>query len=159
MKSYEVLKQVIEAGNIKEISSSLGVSLSTLYKWTQSPEQGSGIPNPLDRVAELHRQTRDMRLIEWLCVRANGFFVTNPTTRKATPEVVNIAANKLVREFAEMISTIATAASDNKINAQESENLRKRWERLKSHSETFVRSCEEGQFDKLHADLKNAIEG
>jgi len=155
MKSHELLKQVLEKRNIKEISAALGVSLSTLYKWTEPPEQGSGVPNPLERIAELHRQTKDRRLVEWLCGQAGGFFVANPVSRKV-PEVVNIAANKLVREFAEMISTIATAASDNKINAQESENLRIRWERLKSHSETFVRACEEGHFDHLQNALKSA---
>jgi len=156
MKSHEILKEVIEAQNIKELSASLGVSLSTLYKWSEPTSDGSGIPNPLDRAAELIRLTSDQRIADWICAQSNGFFVANPATGRHTPESVNVAANKLVREFAEMISTIASAASDNKINAQESETLRARWDILKSLSETFVHHCEQGNFDSLQNQLKAA---
>lgn len=156
MKSHEVLREVIETKNIKELADSLGVSLSTLYKWTEAPNGGSGIPNPLDRIAELIRITSDPKITNWICAQSDGFFISNPSSANKLPESAHIAANKLVCEFAEMISTIATAAGDNRINAQESEALRDKWEALKSLSEGFVRNCEEGNFDKLQAGLKAA---
>jgi hypothetical protein len=56
------------------------------------------------------------------------------------------ATNRVVQEFAEMLSVIANAAVDNDITRPEAERIRSRWEDLKSVTESFVRGCEEGKF-------------
>ena len=58
------------------------------------------------------------------------------------------AANdfEIVQEFADLLAVIATAAADNQITHKESQQIRARWEELKSVTESFVTCCEEGNF-------------
>ncbi len=48
-----------------------------------------------------------------------------------------------------MLSVIANGAVDNNISKHEAESIRSRWEDLKSVTESFVRSCEEGSFHNI----------
>jgi hypothetical protein len=56
------------------------------------------------------------------------------------------ATNEIVQEFADLLAVIASAAADNQITQKESQNIRARWEELKSVTESFVACCEEGNF-------------
>ena len=79
MQSHELLREVFEKHNVKQIAAELGLSLSLVYKWAEASEHsGSGATNPLDRIDALLRATKDTRLIEWLCARTGGFFIKNP---------------------------------------------------------------------------------
>ena len=80
MKSHDVLKAVIETIGTKQVASDLRVSTSLIYKWcaeppTEAGDDASGARNPLDRLIQIFESTGDRRPIEWLCVRADGFFV------------------------------------------------------------------------------------
>jgi len=77
MQSYELLREVFEKTSPKEVSGQLGLSLSMIYKWAEPPEAGagSGANNPLDRMDALLRCTGDLRLVQWLCQCAGGFFI------------------------------------------------------------------------------------
>ena len=109
---------------------------------------GSGTPNPLERIAALLKVTGDVRIAEWVCLRAGGFYVKSPEAQdSAEARTVVAATNQIVQDFAEMLSAIATAAVDNAITTAESQDIRHRWERLKSATETFVRCCEHGNFE------------
>jgi hypothetical protein len=57
--------------------------------------------------------------------------------------------NQIVQEFADLLAVIANAAVDSHINADEAATIRKRWEDLKSVTETFVHCCEKGDFGSL----------
>jgi hypothetical protein len=48
---------------------------------------------------------------------------------------------------------VAAAAADNQITAAEAEQIRARWEELKSVTERFVRCCEEGDFRLIKSGL------
>ena len=120
-----------------------------IYKWAEPPEQGSGTTNPLDRIASLMKSTDDARIAEWICRGADGFFIKNPKTSRPRSYAVVPATNRVVQEFAEMLSVIAGAAVDNNITSSEAERIRSRWEDLKSATETFVRGCEEGNFQAI----------
>ena len=73
MESHEIIKEAFEETSPKEIAAELGVSLSLVYKWAQpNTELGSGSRNPLDRVAELVRITKNPKLVQWLCHQAGG---------------------------------------------------------------------------------------
>ena len=151
MKSHELLHDVFDRSSPKQVAEDLGVSVSLVYKWAEPPEQGSGAANPLDRIDGLLQSTKDPRIVEWLCNRAGGFFVRNPTMAKPGAYAVVPATNKIVQEFADMLGVIASAALDNSITPTEANKIRDRWEDLKSVTENFVTCCEKGNFEGIHA--------
>ncbi len=150
MQSHELLQEVLQQTSAKQVAADLGLSLSTIYKWAEPDEgDGSGQPNPLDRIEALLRSTGDKRIAQWICQHAGGFFILNPKSNKAHPDYLIPATNEIVQEFADLLSVIAFAASDNQITPKEANNIRARWEELKSVTEGFVACCEAGNFAPL----------
>ena len=151
MQSHELLREVLQSSSPKQVAAEMSLSLSMVYKWAEPPEisAGSGATNPLDRVVALYQATNDTRLIHWICQQAGGFFIRNPKNYRAHPDYLVPATNEIVQEFADLLAVIATAASDNQITQKESQQIRARWEELKSVTETFVSCCEHGNFSPL----------
>ncbi len=151
MHSHEILREVFQQCSPKQVASELGLSLSMIYKWAEPADAtaGSGSTNPLDRIDALLRCTNDRRLVQWVCQRAGGFFILNPKTPKPHPSFLIPATNEIVQEFADLLAVIATAAADNQISRKEAQQIRARWEELKSVTETFVACCEQGNFSLL----------
>lgn len=116
---------------------------------------GSGDPNPLDRVEALLESTQDKRIVQWISEKAGGFFILNPNTAHPHPEYLIPATNRIVQEFADLLSVVACAAADNFITDAESKRIRNNWEQLKSVTECFVHCCEEGNFRSLREDVKH----
>jgi hypothetical protein len=158
MQSHEVLREVFQQCSPKQVASTLGLSLSMIYKWAEPADQaaGSGSANPLDRIDALMRCTNDRRLVQWICQRAGGFFILNPKINKPHPSYLIPATNEIVQEFADLLAVIAAAAADNQITQQEAKDIRERWEELKSVTEGFVACCEEGNFAPLREKEKQA---
>jgi len=156
MQSHELLREVFQKGSAKQVAAELGLSLSMIYKWAEPPDpaSGSGAANPLDRIEALQRCTGDLRLVQWICQRAGGFFIKNPKSSYPHPEFLIPATNEIVQEFADLLAVIATAASDNQINQQEAKKIRARWEELKAVTECFVQCCEHGNFAPLRDESK-----
>lgn len=151
MESYELLREVLKTTSAKQVSADLGLSLSLIYKWAEKPEAdaaGSG-GNPLDRVDQLIQCSGDPRIIHWLCQRSGGFFIKNPRLHQSHPEFLIPATNEIVQDFADLLAVIASAAGDNRIDGAEAGKIRKRWEELKSVTETFVACCENGNFSGI----------
>ena len=153
MQSHELLREVFQKCSPKQVAAQLGLSLSMIYKWSEpaDPVAGSGSTNPLDRIEALLRCTKDPRLIEWICERGGGFFILNPKTNKPHPDFLMPATNEIVQEFADLLAVISAAAADNQITEKESEQIRRRWEELKSVTESFVSCCEQGNFRPIKA--------
>lgn len=151
MQSHELLREVLRSTSAKQVAADLNLSLSIIYKWAEPVEAGSGTPNPLDRVDALLQSTKDPRIAQWVCERAGGFFIRNPKATWPHPLYLVPATNRIVQEFADLLSVIATAATDNQVTAEEARKIRARWEDLKSVTEGFVRCCEEGNFGPLRA--------
>ena len=150
MQSHELLREVLQKTSAKQVAADLGLSLSMIYKWAEQDEgDGSGAVNPLDRIEALLRSTNDLRLVQWICQRAGGFFILNPKTNKPHPDFLIPATNEIVQEFADLLAVIATAAADNQITPKEATSIRARWEELKTVTEGFVACCEEGNFSML----------
>jgi hypothetical protein len=151
MHSHELLREVLQKCGVKQVAAQMGLSLSMIYKWSEPvhSETGSGANNPLDRIETLLRCSGDLRLVQWICERAGGFFIKNPKAHWPHPDFLIPATNQIVQEFADLLAVIATAAGDNHISSDEAEKIRARWEELKSVTEGFVRCCEEGNFSKL----------
>jgi hypothetical protein len=150
MQSYELLREVFKAKSPKQVAEDIGLSVSVLYKWAEPPEHaaGSGIGNPLDRVEALLQSTGDHRIAQWICQRANGFFIQNPRSI-AHPHYLIPATNQIVQEFADLLHVIAKAAHDSEVTQAEAKQIRARWEELKSVTEGFVAGCEKGDFDHI----------
>jgi len=128
----------------KRVASAVGVSASMLYKWREPAEKGSGQPNPLHRTALLIDLTGDTRIVDWLAQRAGGQFT--PVEGEAPGGNLDKAANALVREFGLLIADVADAMEDHRITADETQELREKWERIRKRTEAFVRRCEKGDF-------------
>lgn len=155
MQSHELLREVVHQANPKEVSDKMSLSLSMVYKWTEpSTEGGSGAVNPLDRMEQLINATNDPRLAQWIAERAGGFFITNPRAHWPHPYYLVPATNKVVQEFADLLSVVAGAAADNHISPDEAKRIRRRWEDLKSVTEGFVHACEAGNFTALKRELE-----
>jgi Phage regulatory protein CII (CP76) len=151
MQSHELLHEVFKAKPTKQVSDEIGISASVLYKWAELPEHagGSGVSNPLDRVEALLRSTGDPRIAQWICERANGFFIRNPKNIPQ-PHYLIPATNQIVQEFADLLNVVAQAAHDNEVTQAEAKQIRSRWEALKSVTEGFVACCENGNFEHIH---------
>jgi len=133
----------------KEAADKLGLSLSMIYKWAEPPEQRSGAANPLDRVASLLECSGDTRIVDWICQRADGFFIKNPKAAPLHPDSLVPAMNHVVQEFADLLAVMAAAGEDNQITVAEAKSIRARWENLKSVTEEFVHCCEKGNFREI----------
>jgi hypothetical protein len=151
MHSHELLREVFQQCSPKQVSAELGLSLSMIYKWAEPADAtaGSGSTNPLDRIEALMRCTNNPRIAQWICQRAGGFFILNPKINKPHPSYLIPATNEIVQEFADLLAVVAAAAADNQITHKEAQDIRGRWEELKSVTESFVACCEEGNFRPL----------
>src|SRR5258707_5280900 len=98
MQSHEILREVFQQCSPKQVAADLGLSLSMIYKWAEpSDATGSGTANPLERISALIRCTGDVRLVQWICQRAGGFFILNPKTNKPHPDYLIPATNEIVQ--------------------------------------------------------------
>jgi hypothetical protein len=147
MHSHEVMREVLKKTSAKQIAADMGLSLSLIYKWAEPPEDdsGSGASSPLERVGQLIRITGDVRVAQWVCEQADGFYIRNPHNLPPTENLIP-ATNGIVQEFADMLATIASASADSAITADEAKTIRRRWEELKSVTEGFVKAAESGGF-------------
>jgi len=147
MDAHEVMREVLKKTSAKQIAADMGLSLSLIYKWAEPPENdsGSGASSPLDRVGQLMRITSDARIAQWVCERTDGFFIRNPKNLPFGQPLIPIT-NDIVKEFADMLATIATSSADNTITNDEAKKIRARWEELKTVTEGFVQAAEGGIF-------------
>lgn len=147
MEAHEVMRDVLKRTSAKHIAAELGVSLSLVYKWAEPPDDtgGSGTGSPLDRTGQLVRATHDASLAQWVSEQAGGFFIRNPKEFSRTQPLIPIT-NDIVKEFADMLATIATSSADNVITPDEAKKIRRRWEELKNVTEGFVHAAERGTF-------------
>jgi hypothetical protein len=154
MKSHEVIRQAVEEPGVKAVAAALKVSSALVYKWCEPPAERedpdqSGAKNPLDRVREMYQLTKDIRLIRWLCNDAGGFFVASPKPEftKSLDESIFTETRAMVREFSELLETVTDSMENEPgIDAQESDEIRQKWEDLKACVERFVLSCEKGHY-------------
>ena len=154
MESHEVIREVLKKTSAKQIASDLQLSLSLIYKWAELPEgDAAGANNPLDRVGQLIRSTKDVRIAQWVAAQAGGFYIRNPENLPPNQSLVPLT-NGIVQEFADMLATIAISSSDSVITKEEAKKIRARWEELKSVTEGFVHAAEDGTFTPAKPEVK-----
>lgn len=145
MHSSTVIHNAIEKGpGIKIVAAEMGVSTSLLYKWCEPDGPRAVAPNPLDRIAELMRLTRDPELVNWVCLQAGGSFVPNPGSAPSGDHHPARASQRLIKAFSELLETISDSIDDdNSIDDEEARGIRTQWEALKRTAEQFVTHCEQ----------------
>lgn len=149
MNSYEVLKKSVGELGVKSVASDLGLSTSLIYKWCQPSDSAdaSGADNPLDRLARMHELTQDTGPIEWLCQKADGYFVPNVATKDIDAIPLLHMTRRIVREFSDLLDVLtASIEDDGVIDLKEADSIRAEWENLKSSAESFVSACEKGLY-------------
>lgn len=158
MDSHEVMREVLKRTSAKQIAADLQLSLSLIYKWAEPPEDdsGGGASNPLDRVGQLIRSTRDTRIAQWVCQQAGGFYIRNPENPPSGQPLIPIT-NDIVKEFADMLATIAVSSADSVITREEAKKIRARWEELKSVTEGFVHAAESGSFGSVKPEAEKKV--
>ena len=154
MESHQVIRAALDQVHVKEVARKLGISLSLLYKWGEVNSGIGGTNNPLDRVHALYEHTQSDAIIQWLCHKADGYFVKNPPSSKKPGREVMPATQEIVQQFADLLAAISQAASDNCISKEESKHIRHEWDELKRLTERFVNWCEQEDFVHLAEDLK-----
>lgn len=152
MKSHEVMKKAVTNVGAKSVASDMNLSASLIYKWCE-PKEGpdaGGADNPLDRVAKIYELTGDTGPLSWLCQQADGFYVKNPEPPEEQENVLHIlpTTRTILREFSELLDAVSESVEDDgRIDSEEAERIRAKWEDLKSISEGFVVACEKGQYN------------
>jgi hypothetical protein len=149
MDSYEVLKKSVSDLGVKSVASDLGLSTSLIYKWCQASDSAdaSGADNPLDRLARIHELTHDTGPIQWLCEKADGYFVPNVATQDIDAIPLLHMTRRIVREFSDLLDVLTESIeNDGVIDLKEAGSIRAEWEKLKSSAESFVASCENGLY-------------
>ncbi len=156
MKSHELLREVYRDSSPKAVADHVGLSLSMIYKWAEATgENGSGTVNPLDRVVALIQATGDDRIIKWLCSQSGGFYLSDGENQSPTEKELMQAANRILQQFASLLSLIAHAAADNCISGEEAARIRSNWQDLKATTEGFVAHCERGEFSAVKKELED----
>ena len=155
MKSHEVIRKAVDEPGVKAVAAALKISAALVYKWCEpsadlEDAEQSGAKNPLDRVRDLYMLTRDITLVRWLCNEAGGFFVANPVPdlRKSVDEAIFGETRAMVRDFSELLDAVTESVEDDaKIDTDEADEIRQKWEDLKACAERFVLSCEKGVYN------------
>jgi len=152
MKSHEVLRRAADRTSVKSLAAALRLSPALVYKWCQPHDandpDASGARNPLDRLADVIRETGDTDVVNWLCHEAGGFFVPNPPDLANQPGTQLLAnTQRLVKEFSQLLLTVTRSIEDDgSIEPREADRIRDSWEVFKSTVETFTIACERGTF-------------
>jgi len=154
MHSHEVIREAAEKIGVKALAAELRLSPALIYKWCEEAEiddpEASGARNPLDRVREIVRATGHVPVVSWLCHEADGFFVHNPEAdcQKIDEDLLQ-STQHLVQTFSKLLTEVSgSVANDGAIDPDESDRIRRGWERLKTTAETFTVACERGVYRK-----------
>lgn len=148
------MRDASERVGVKVLAAKLNLSTAMVYKWCQeSPREdpgSSGARNPLDRVKEIYDITADARLINWLCMACEGFFVPNPSVQPGEAEEKLLGTTqRMVEDFGQLLAAVSgSVENDGQITAEEADRIRQTWESLKNSAECFVVACERGMYRK-----------
>lgn len=150
MESHDVLRNALRKTTPKAVAAELGVSLSLVYKWAEKPAgEGTGSKNPLDRLQQIIELSGDTGIVEWLCSKQGGHFVKDPDVSHVQVDHVLAATQEIIRHFSDLLNQISDATEDHSVTKSEASDIRRQWDRLKSHAEAFVRACENGDFQTM----------
>ncbi len=159
MKSNELLEDVFKKHEAKDLTGSQKLALITLNKWVHPDgEMSVGTLNALERVALLIDETGDERIPQWICDRANGVFVHHSLVSGDVLADLLPAEQQTVNGFKELLLAISKPMKNLNISPDESQNIRQRWEELKTAMDHFVVCCEKEDYAGYHVHISGMPE-
>ena len=81
-------------------------------------------------------------------LKSGRVFLPQPKADKDATKNLFAHTQKLVSEFSDLLQVVSVSYSeDGKICPEDNQRIRREWEDLKSAGESFLRACEEGNFE------------
>jgi len=145
MQSGEILRMAAAEIGVKKVSSALNLSPSLIYRWFEQMDdkKSASTSNPLWRLAQIYELTGNLKPVEWLCERADGFFVSNGAIDLSESEHSLNHTQQIVKEFGDLLHAISEGLNkDRVVDQEEAARIRKEWEDLKRAGEAFVIAAE-----------------
>lgn len=153
MKSFEVIREAIKPVGAKYVAHELNYSERTIHTWQEEPPSGdnpygSGKRNPLDTILIIFNILKNkypehaLKLIQWICEQADGFFVKNPSLNGSLNKSIAKTLQKSFKEYSEYSQEVIKSWEDGKVIFEEVRKIRKEWEDNKQLNEEFVCSLE-----------------
>lgn len=139
MEAYELLREVFQPHNIRELAEQEKLSPSSIYKWTEAGEQHR--LNPLEHTARIYRYTRDRRILDWIAEQVGGRFILPAPHQKPSSPPPSPAACPTRRQLeglrAAVTAELAAAWRSPKPAAQ----WRRSWKELLAEAERRMTQC------------------
>ncbi len=154
MNSRKILKLALKGCDRDDVAKAIGISKGSLNNQVagEKPYFPKGhTQNFVDRVVNFiditYESTGKMILLEQLAEEFGFITIQNPAI-KATGTPVVSKVSEILKDFAGVIDEIGKAAEDQRIEPDEAERIRSKWENMKRLTEAFVLACETGVYDK-----------
>lgn len=142
--SPELLRLIFKAKGCKRIAADMKVSRSLVEKWARTRGDGRSFElSPLDRMLTLLVVTGDVRLVQWLCAQAGGYFVANPPVKSWRTANLLPVESRVMAENLQLLAALAKTLG-HRVSRSETRSLRMQWEQCKADMEGLVASCEWG---------------
>ena len=91
----------------------------------------------------IYELTGNLKPLEWLCERADGFFVSNGAIDLSESEYSLNHTQQIVKEFGDLLHAISDGLKEDRVvDQEEAARIRKEWEDLKRAGEAFVIAAE-----------------
>jgi len=109
-------------------------------------EKKSGSPNPFDYTVRIAEVTKDFRPVKLMCELLGGRLVEAPPRQDAEMTDLHRTWVRVDTEIAEFMGAIGRAVEDEKLDADEIDQIATEWLDVRSWMETFVGAMGEGRF-------------
>ena len=144
MDSRDLIRDLLDHGDVTDIARQAHTSRSMLHKWHQRGDHAR--TNPIEHLGGLYRATGDRRLLDALCAEADGTFVPNPPPRPGLDgENLSRAMARFHRAYDELDLLYAAGEEHDGFTAEQVARARERVEHLKATLENLQRSLEAGR--------------
>ena len=145
--AYEILREKLEPVGLQQAARQMGLPAKLLARWCSPPPVDSLAKDPLSRLVALIHLTQDSTLLEWLCQRCDGYFVS-PGHQPGPGQAGALKAlQKVIWGFSALLSRVTDSlAQEGRISAEDAVTIRHIWQNLKAVGEPFVVAVESGRF-------------
>lgn len=139
IKHNEVIQEVLEGKNIKQVAGDMGVSKELLYKWKSAEAR-----NPLGHIEELFKATGEHRIIEYMCTLFDGYFVSNTHELEEHENV-----NRIYSEIADVLKVMSESYEDEVFTLGELLKIQREFNELQAVMHGFLAS----QFKRFELEI------
>jgi transcriptional regulator with XRE-family HTH domain len=127
VKSQDIIKTAIGI-KTKEVASALEVSPDLVAMW-----KNGNAKNDIDRVIGLYKETKDIEIIKYICIHANGFFMEN-----LIDENLNTRFADIHKEINKTVKVLLESYEDEHISLNELFVIMGTWGDLKCKMDSLI---------------------